>query len=300
MRAPARFRPGFTLIELLVVIAIIAVLVALLLPAVQQAREAARRTTCYDHLKQLGVALHNYHEAHGTLPPGYTYRPGTSSPPPNEAGFSWGTMILPYIDQGPLFSKFDFHSPIFGPTNQAVRETRLPLFVCPSDPVSATGMVKMGPTPEQYAMASYAASFGPPDLDATQEKRDGLFSRNSRTRFADVSDGLSATFLLGERMNGPFRNAGVHGNHFEYETTWSGAVRDWDEPDDDHGHMVLFQTGHVPNDPSSDDRDVSAPHIGYANFAFADGSVHPISENVSVEVFNALGTRAGAERVGEY
>ena len=178
--------------------------------------------------------------------------------------------------------------------------TCLPLFVCPSDPVSANGMVKMGPAPEQYAMASYVGSFGPPDLDDSQEKREGLFSRNSATRFADVTDGLSATFLIGERMNGPFRNAGVHGNHFEYETTWCAAVRDWDEPDDDHGHMVLFQTGHVPNDPGSDDRDVSAPHIGYANFALGDGSVHSISENVSVEIYQALGTRAGSERVDAF
>ncbi len=84
------------------------------------------------------------------------------------------------------------------------------------------GFVEMGPLPERYAMASYAACFGPPDLDAVQEQRDGMFSRNSRTRFADVTDGLSQTLLIGERENGPFRRAGSHGVHFSYETAWLG------------------------------------------------------------------------------
>ena len=82
--------------------------------------------------------------------------------------------------------------------------------------------------------------------------------------------------MVGERENGPFRLAGSHGDHFEYETTWAGAVRDIDDASDDHGHMVLFQTGHTPNHPRSDDRDVSAPHRGLAQFLFCDGSVHAI------------------------
>lgn len=292
---------GFTLIELLVVIAIIAILVALLLPAVQQARESARRTQCRDHLRQLGLALHNYHDAHRTLPPGYTYRPDASTTPVNNgAGFGWGSMLLPYLDQAPLYAKLDFNQSLYSAANQGPREVHLPIFLCPTDSVSPGGYVEMGPVPERYAMCSYVASFGPPDLDAVQEQREGLFSRNSRIRFSDVTDGLSNTLMCGERQNGPFRHGGVHGNHFSYETAWAGSIRDWDEPDDDHGHMTLFQTGHTPNHADSDDRDVSAPHIGYANFLLGDGAVRAISENVSLEVYSNLGTRAGAEVVGEY
>lgn len=299
--APRRPRPGFTLIELLVVIAIIGVLIALLSPAVQHAREAARKTECRDHLKQLAVALHSYESAHRVLPPGYVYRPADGAPPvPNAAGFGWGAMLLPFVDQGNIYATFDWNMPIYSTANEAARETRLPLFLCPTDSVSPRGYVRMGPAPERYAMASFVASFGPPDLDADQEQRFGLFSRNSSTMFAHVTDGLSHTLMIGERQNGPFRNGASHGNHFDYETTWCGAVRDWDEPDDDHGHMVLFQSGHVPNDPRSDDRDVSAPHVGYANFAMGDGSVRSVSETIDFVLYQALSTRRGQEPIGEF
>ncbi len=282
-------------------IAIIGVLVALLLPAVQQAREAARRTECRDHLKQLGLALHNYHDSHRTLPSGYVYRPDAStSPVSNGAGFGWGAMVLPYLDQTPLYGTFDWNVPLHDTQNLAARERHLRVFICPSDTVSPGGFVDMGPVPERYAMCSYVGSFGPPDLDAVQEQRDGMFSRNSRTRFADVTDGLSNTLLCGERENGPFRNGAVHGNHFEYETAWSGAIRDWDEPDDDHGHMTLFQTGHPPNNADSDDRDVSAPHVGYANFLMGDGSVRAITENIELGLYQKLSTRAGGDIPGEF
>ncbi len=184
-------------------------------------------------------------------------------------------MVLPYLDQSPLYGTFDWNVPLHDARNLAARERHLRVFLCPSDTVSPSGFVEMGPLPERYAMCSYVGSFGPPDLDAVQEQRDGMFSRNSRTRFSDVTDGLTTTLLCGERENGPFRNGAVHGNHFEYETAWSGAIRDWDEPDDDHGHMTLFQTGHTPNNADSDDRDVSAPHVGYANFLMGTAPCGP-------------------------
>jgi prepilin-type processing-associated H-X9-DG protein len=150
---------------------------------------------------------------------------------------------------------------------------------------------------ERFAMASYVANFGPPDLDETQEKRDGVFSRNSNTKLKQVTDGLSKTLMMGERNNGPLRNGASHGNHFEYETTWAAAVRDFDHPTDDHGHMVLFQTGHTPNSPMSDDRDVSAPHTGVAQFLMCDGSVYAIQESIDPTAYGALGTRAGGELI---
>jgi len=294
-------RRGFTLIELLVVIAIIGLLVALLLPAVQQAREAARRTQCKDALKQLSLALHNYHDTHSTLPPGYTYLPNFSTTPANNgAGFGWGAMILPFVEQTAVYQQFNWNAALYDASNITAREHKLAVFLCPNDAISDGGFVLMGPDPERYAMASYVANFGPPDLDDTQEQRSGMFSRNSKTRFGDVTDGLSNTLLLGERENGPFRKGVPHGVHITYETNWAGSVRDWDDPADDHGHMILFQTGHVPNDSFSDDRDVSAPHVGYANFALGDGSVRAFSENMDFGIYQNLSTKAGGEVLGEF
>ncbi len=293
-----RTRVGFTLIELLVVIAIIGVLVALLLPAVQQAREAARRSQCKNNLKQIGVALHNYLDTHRVFPPGYLYEPGAQNE--NAMGFGWGAMTLPFLDQSPLYAQFNWNLPLWDIANEFPRRQHLSVFLCPSDPVSGGSFVEMGPTPEEYAMGCYVGSFGPPDLDATQEKREGMFSRNSRTSSADVRDGMSNTLLCGERVNGPFRTAGAHGVHITYETTWCGAVREWNDPSDDHGHMVLFQTGHTPNGALSDDRDVSAPHVGLAQFLLVDGSVRIISESIDLVTYQKLGTRAGGEVVGDY
>lgn len=288
-------RRGFTLVELLVVIAVIAVLLSLLLPAVQQARAAARRTTCKNHLHQLGLALHNYHSIHNRLPFGYAYR---SSVQGNESGFGWGSMLLPSLDQAGLYGLLNFEQPMFSPVNLIARETRVAAMLCPDDSYSNGNFFEMGS--ERYAMASYVASFGPPDLDDTQEKREGLFSRNSSTEFGHVTDGLSNTLMVGERTNGPFRIGAAHGNHFNYETTWVGAVRDTSDATDDHGHTVLFQTGHTPNHAESDDRDVSAPHVGYANFLMGDGSVRSINESVDFQLYINLSTRSGGEAIGEF
>jgi prepilin-type processing-associated H-X9-DG protein len=277
-------------VELLVTLAVIGILVGLLLPAVQQARAAARRISCDNNLKQLGLAIFNHESAHRKLPPGYVF---TLGPQGNHSGFGWGAKILPYLEQNSVYFELHFDVPLFDPINAVARERHLSVFLCPEDTVSAGNFVTMGD--ERYAMASYVASFGPPDLDETQEKRDGLFSRNSETRFSHVTDGLSNTLACGERQNGPFRRAGVHGPHFSYETAWAGSIREITDPTDDHGHMTLFQSGHTPNSPYSDDRDVSAPHVGYANFLFADGSIRLIVESIDPSVYQALSTRAGAE-----
>ena len=290
MSIQAKTKCGFSLVELLVVIAVIGVLVSLLLPAVQAARSAARRISCDNNLKQLGIGLHNYESAVRRMPPGYVYKPG---PQGNHAGFGWGAMLLPYVEQTAVHAQVDFSRPVFDSRNGSIREMHLPLFLCPEDTVSNGSFVEMAS--EKYAMASYVASFGPPDLDDTQEKREGLFSRNGGTRFAEVLDGLSNTLACGERQNGPFRKSGVHGPHFSYETTWIGAVRDIADPSDDHGHMVLFQTGSTPNSEFSDDRDVSAPHVGYANFLFGDGSVRLLTEEIDLKVYQSLSTKAGSE-----
>jgi hypothetical protein len=291
------------LVELLVVISIIGVLIALLLPAVQAAREAARLSSCKNNLRQLALGIHAYESAVGKLPPGYEF---AASPTGNARGYTWSARLLPYIEQRALYDRFDFSKPVFDDANAAVREQRIQLLLCPTDDVSPAGFVEMGD--ERYAMACYVANFGTPDLDDDQAQERGAgnplgpfdgvwgpFYRNSAARLRQITDGLSQTLMIGERQNGPFRLAGVHGPHFSCETTWAGAVRDIDDPADDHGHMALFQTGHAPNALDSDDRDVSASHDGIAQFLMCDGSVHAVSENIDLSVYRALGTMNQAE-----
>lgn len=283
-------RNAFTLVELLVSISIVGLLVALLLPAVNSARSAARLTQCKNNLHQFGLAMHNFEAANRKLPTGYAYK---KAPTGNAAGHAWGAYLLPYMEEVSVAEQIDFNQPVYSIGHHLTREQHLASFVCPSDSISQAGFVPMGP--DRFAMASYVANFGPPDLDENQEQRFGIFSRNSKTRLRQITDGLSHTLMIGERQNGPFRAGASHGNHFEYETTWFAAVRDIEDPSDDHGHMVLFQTGHPPNHFASDDRDVSAPHRGFAQFLFCDGSVHTISESIELNAYTALGTRAGHE-----
>jgi type II secretory pathway pseudopilin PulG len=295
------------LIELLVVIAIIAVLIALLLPAVQQAREAARRSACKNNLKQLVLGLHNYEETFGLFPPGYLHKFGPDGRT-NHMGFSWGTMILPRIDQQPLYEQFNYNVPVWDPVNLTPREQSLAVFLCPSDPYSEKNFVVRddSTTPrEQYAAASYAANWGPSsaavNLDDTPLQSRGVFYRNSRSRVRDISDGMSNTLALGERTNGPLPGSNPSaGGHTLFETAWSAAVRDIDDTSDDHGHMVLFETQFRPNQIGTDDKGLSAPHVGIGQFALCDGSVRAISENIDANVYNALGSRAGKEVVGEF
>jgi prepilin-type N-terminal cleavage/methylation domain-containing protein/prepilin-type processing-associated H-X9-DG protein len=292
---------GFTLIELLVVIAIIAILIALLLPAVQQAREAARRTQCRNALHQIGLALHNYESSHKLLPPGYVYKDGGAGVlNANVLGYGWLTMLLPYVEQSNLYNELNFDIPVWDAANTTPREKHVSIYICPSDPESSDLYVEMGSSAERYAMACYVGSFGPGDMDANQEDRRGMFSRNSTTRFRDISDGLSQSFAAGERVNGPFRGSNTHGVHFTYETTWVGAVREITEPTDDHGHMVMFQSTHTPNSAESDDRDVSAPHDGGAHFLLGDGSVRFLTASINLQVYQNLSQINDGNAIGEY
>jgi prepilin-type N-terminal cleavage/methylation domain-containing protein len=297
---------GFTLVELLVVIAIIGILVALLLPAIQAAREAARRNSCKNNLRQVGIAMHNYEAALKHLPTGYEFQ---EDPEGNTRGYSWCSWLLPFMEQENLHGQIDFDRSVFDIVNTLAREQHISILLCPTDDVSPDGFVEMGDA--RFAMSCYAANFGAPDLDDDQEQRNGdtnpfgpfsgpwgPFYRNSATRLQEIVDGTSNTLMLGERQNGPFRTEGAHGVHIEYETNWIGAVRDIDDPTDDHGHMVLFQTGHTPNHVDSDDRDVSASHAGLSQFLLCDGSVHTVSEEIDFDVYHALGTMNASETVG--
>ena len=273
-------KAGFTLVELLVVIAIIGILIGMLLPAVQQVREAARRTACKNNLRQQGIGLHNYESALGRFPAGYAYISGsdfaaTTSYPvdsgyddANYLGHGWGTFLLPYVEQQNLFDRIDLELPGFDVVNLAARETSLNVFMCPTDFWSVNNFVirdESSNPVERYAAASYCANWGPAsgvtetpgntnddvNLDATPDQSAGPFFRNSRTGFRDISDGTSNTLAIGERTNGPIldENGTPIGlpPHPNFENVWFAAIRDIDAPDDDHGHMVLFDTEYGPN-----------------------------------------------------
>ncbi len=239
---------GFTLIELLVVIAIIATLIALLLPAVQQAREAARRSQCKNHLKQMGIALHNYHDTHSAFPAGYfSYGTSDGSGPTwanidpltwdAAPGWTWAAMLLPYLDQAPLYNALDVNRPCWDAGHAGVVQTKLSVFLCPTssggdEPFliqDATGspLLKAG-QPVRFGRSHYVASHGQESCwgecgasttgevftniytmttktvtingDASKVA-DGPFFRNSRTRMRDVTDGTSNTIFLGEHSS---------------------------------------------------------------------------------------------------
>ncbi len=329
-------RRGFTLVELLVVIAIIGILLGILLPAVQAVREAARRTDCKNKIRQLGLGLHNYESAFQRFPVGYRYISGTDYAAQtgypvaggyedaNHLGHGWGIYILPFLEQQNLYDTIKLDLPGFDVANLTPREQSLPVFLCPTDAWSHENFVvrddSVSPV-ERYAAASYCANWGPAqgvadtpgdpsddiNLDATPDQSRGPFYRNSRTRFADVIDGVSNTLAVGERTNGPILD--VNGNpigtppHPNFETTWFAAIRDIDAPDDDHGHMVLFDAEYGPNQArgagTGADRGISAPHSGLAQFAFLDGSVHTINQQIDIGVYRALASIRGREVVGD-
>jgi prepilin-type N-terminal cleavage/methylation domain-containing protein/prepilin-type processing-associated H-X9-DG protein len=335
MKMQIKSKKAFTLVELLVVISIIGILIGMLLPAVQQVREAARRTACKNNLRQLALALHNYESSFQEFPPGYAYISGTDyaaetgypvgSGSANHLGQAWGAYVLPYMEATNLHAQINFALPGFDVANLAARETQISTFICPTDSWSLNYFVirdESASPVEKYAAASYCANWGPAsgvaetpgdpsddwNLDATPDLSEGPFYRNSRVRFGNIKDGTANTLALGERTNGPILDG--DGNpigappHPNFENVWFAAIRDIDDPEDDHGHMVLFDAEYGPNRASGEgtgaDRGVSAPHDGVAQFAFLDGSVHTINENISIVTYRALASIKGGEVVVEF
>ncbi len=209
------FRHGFTLIELLVVIAIIATLVAILLPAVQQAREAARRSSCKNNLKQLGIALHNYHDTYTVLPPaaicsGGGFCGGSATNDPNENmrdgnwSATWAVLILPFIEQSALYDRWDFNVGRITDINNTVERTVLTGYKCPSDPGSDSPMTNSNSMGGSFWRGNYGVSMG-----AGSGSHDDHFNRSDRkgafhvakmcgAKFRDITDGLSSTVIVGE------------------------------------------------------------------------------------------------------
>ena len=288
-------RGGFTLIELLVVIAIIAVLIALLLPAVQQAREAARRTQCKNSLCQVGLAIHNYEMAHNVLPPGSVNPTGPIRSEPSGYHMSWAVQILPYIEQQNIFRMIDFTVGAYDPKNEAVRKMVIPTFLCPSDG-------HYSPDRQLAAPSNFAAVHHDEEA-AIDHGNHGTFVLNMAVPMDSVTDGTSSTLFIGEKvllrelqpgeergwMSGTrstLRNGGEKINHN------LSAVR----------HQFPF-TPHEQNTLPITPEYVggfSSLHTGGAHFMVGDGSVRFINENINKDAYRRLTNRSDGEPVSVY
>jgi len=305
-----RRRHGFTLIELLVVIAIIAVLIALLLPAVQQAREAARRSQCLNNLKQLGLALHNYHDNFNTFPPGWI---GVTRPAGADMdglnGFGWGAHLLPYVDQGPLFNQLNFRASCFDPVANPVSvRPALSVFRCPSDPSPDMWDIHDEANPTavlaRLPSANYVGSFGTegpedicdaPPFPTAQCQSDGVFYHNSVTRIRDLTDGTSNTLVIGEHRTDT-RSIITTAGEPEWHSTWVGYIAGGEEP----APRILGVSDHTPNHPSLHMDDFHSWHTGGVHLLFGDGRVRFLTENIDTNLWKALATRNGGEMTGEF
>ena len=305
-RYPRR-RRGFTLIELLVVIAIIAILIALLLPAVQQAREAARRTQCKNNMKQLGLALHNYASAFKCFPFG---QGGTGN------RYSAVSQLLPYFDQTTVYNQINFDLPVTDPVNDVARMQELSMLRCPSD--FRNTQPQNGGAINYYGNKGSSILWGDPN-------QDGVMFVRSRVRFRDIIDGTSNTCAFAERMLTDGNNGVVSPDSDVFLATTDPATQDeavtmcyavdindlanqfpnlmgapW--IDGKHGYVHVD----VPNRrscgfyPAKATMPASSRHEGGVHSVLCDGSVRFISESIDRHTWRALGTRDGREIVGEF
>jgi prepilin-type N-terminal cleavage/methylation domain-containing protein/prepilin-type processing-associated H-X9-DG protein len=337
----ANRRKGFTLIELLVVIAIIGVLVGLLLPAVQKVREAANRAQCQNNLKQIGLALHNYHDSYKRFPPGYidgntktSADPGGT--PDNDVGPGWGwaALLLPYIEQDNVFNQINLTVGVGIGVNTQISLQPIKIYQCPSDglqdpfplydstftnPIATVAHANYVGNNGWVECFNNAGGFfsggvgndGLPGMIGTAAN--GPFFRNSRTKIANVLDGMSNTVFAGERSS----------NHSP--STWTGAVTGgrcpaWmaNQPpvpyipppgppydNADFDEAFILSHGNATHLPSADfpvyDPDTFYSfHPGGANFLFGDGSVHFLATSINPVTYQALCTIAGREILGEW
>jgi prepilin-type N-terminal cleavage/methylation domain-containing protein/prepilin-type processing-associated H-X9-DG protein len=271
-------RRGFTLVELLVVIAIIAILIAMLVPAVQRVREAAARTECRNNLKQMGLALHGYHDRHKLFPPGYRSNvgPGNVDLGP---GWGWASFILDDLEQGNLQKQINFNLDIGNSANAVSRVQILPVFRCPSDIPPAGGTFVPSGHTASLAHGNYVAVFGNNEIEDDPGAGNGVFFRNSKIRIGHITDGTSNTLLVGERS----ANLAL--------ATWTGALTGADEAP----ALCLGAADHPPNDPAAHAEDFWSRHTQGVNFLFADGTVRNLSNGIDPIVFQSLATRAGGE-----
>lgn len=272
-------RRGFTILELLVTFGIISTLAGLILPAVGSAREAARQLQCKNQLKQIGIALHSYHETNRCLPAGWQWEETRRS------AYGWAVPILPYLDQRALYGQIDRSQVLGSSNNTAARITTLPVFLCPSDIVERkftlfdeneiTGT--MTPIIE-LPTANYVGVFGTlePDDDLPAPPGDGTFRESSPVRFADITSGLSNTIVVGERTMSTL------------PSTWLGI----DVAGDDAPCQLVGSAINPPNSDHFDECEYSSRHPGGANYLWADGRVRMVSESIDVQTYRSMARRS--------
>jgi len=287
-------RRGFTLIELLVVIAIIAILIALLLPAVQQAREAARRSSCKNRLLQLNVALQNYEMAHNVLPPGSINPTGPIVNEPKGYHVSWLLQILPYLDERIAFNKFDFDKSVYDPANKEVASYRIATLHCPSNPSKG----------HCYAGVQN-------DIEAPiNEDNNGVLFLNSSVSYDDILDGCSKTLFVGEFIEGnqlgwvsgtrsTLRNAGTLINSDDGKIfTGQAAYEERFAPEVESTNSDSSNAN--ANDIKSFVGGFSSYHTGGCHFGIGDGSVRFLSENINHSVYEALANRHDGQLLSDF
>ena len=330
-------RRAFTLIELLVVIAIIAILIALLLPAVQQAREAARRSTCKNNLKQIGLAMHNYHDSHRVFPPGYVDQRDVIVD--NEGHWSWSVMLMPYMDQAAIYNEFNVGnqtpSDVLATTSgmQIMRQS-VPSFRCPSDTGPAfhpltpddagRGITPKGSTSNTGTALTNYLGVGSNDViyqtRATNFSNGstgntGSFWRDSNLRIRDITDGSSNVVMVGERAYRVGQELSSAGNLYTLRTNSTTGPEPSNNAGDVSQGMVSILGGgraainslpsvNIHKGPAA----FSSPHVGGAHFLFGDGRVAFLSENIDHNfatsaidsTFDRLIGTGDGQVVGEY